>query len=763
MAQPQSQPHSLGPLLRGFRHAAGLTLEELADAAGVSDRAIGDMERGHSRGPQARTVQALAEALGLGVQDTDMLLAAARAGRRRSDPVAAGLCDLPPGIPDFAGRAEEAGWLANAGALGGQPQVSIVSGAPGLGKTALVVQTARRQSALYRDGAYFINLRGLDKEPLDPHQALARLMKALGIRDRDLPADGDERQVLYRRLVQDKSALIVLDNAADEAQLRPLLPGGGSSCVWVTSRRALTGIEHARRLALAPLPTEAATALLEAIIADRPSQNTGDDTETAALERIADLCGRLPLALRIAGNRLVSRPAWSARSLAVRLAVEDLRLDRLTAGDLRVQSAFTLSYEHLSGPAKLLFRRLALVHGPDFDPALGAALTSLGLDQVEETMDELIELGLLNPGLGDRAFFHDLIRLYASRRLRDEEPEEDRRSAYAAMNSWLLETACSAGQLFEPASSPSDAPGSLVDLDSQQQAQMWLEANSTNWLAALHDAAASDDHENVVRVAESMHWFSDRWIFWGHWHTVYELSRSASHSLGDDRLEATHANYLAWAYMACLRQPDAASAIALETAELARRAGDTIQQAWSLTYAANAASNQELYAQALPLARLAADLFATTDDKEAYPQALIVLARCLRNTGHAQEAIDTLDTIVRLVNDPHTAPAQHIALFTGANALHSKGLVLLDLEHWEQARETFDKALELDSLLNVPALRGWPAYGRAKALWAQGKRSEALVAVRDAIRSFTSAGDTVQRDEAEALLAQWSELDTPSR
>lgn len=223
VVQPQSQPHSLGTLLRGFRHAAGLTLEELADAAGVSDRAIGDMERGHSRGPQARTVQALAEALGLSAQDTDLLLAAARTGRRRSDPVAAGLCDLPPGIPDFAGRAEEWGWLANEG---GQAQVSIVSGAPGLGKTALVVQAARQESPLYSDGAFFIDLRGLDAQPVDPQQAMARLLKALGVRERDLPLDGDERQVLYRRVLQGKQALIVLDNAADEAQLRPLLPGG---------------------------------------------------------------------------------------------------------------------------------------------------------------------------------------------------------------------------------------------------------------------------------------------------------------------------------------------------------------------------------------------------------------------------------------------------------------------------------------------------------------------------------------------------------
>ncbi|WP_078896415.1 helix-turn-helix domain-containing protein [Streptomyces sp. NRRL S-495] len=442
MSQPE--PPALGSLLRQHRHEAGLTLEELAEESGVSARAIGDMERGHSRGPQARTVQALAVALGLTRAATEELVGAARAGRRRRPAAAApGLCDLPPAVPDFTGRETETAWLGRSITAPAGPPVSIVSGAPGLGKTALVVHAGARLVDRFADGCFFVDLRGLDAEPVVPHDALARLLRALGVRERDLPAETDERRVLYRRLMRDREALVVLDNAAHEAQVRDLLPGPGSSRLWVTSRRTLAGIEHARRLVLAPLPAGAATALLGAILAQREDETVGadgsaapddsgpDGSGPAVLARIAALCGNLPLALRIAGNRLLSRPAWSARGLAERLGDEDLRLQRLTAGDLRIRSAFRLSYEQLSEPVRRLFRRLALVPGPDFGPGAGAALTGLGPELVEEMLDELLDLGLLGHTATDRLLFHDLLRLYARERLQEEETSQERAAAEA--------------------------------------------------------------------------------------------------------------------------------------------------------------------------------------------------------------------------------------------------------------------------------------------------------------------------------------------
>ncbi|WP_316520075.1 helix-turn-helix domain-containing protein [Kitasatospora brasiliensis] len=481
-------------MLRGHRHSAGLTLEELAQRSGVSARAIGDMERGRSKVPQARTVEALALALGLDEADTAELRTSARANRRLGAGPSPNLCGLPPEVPDFVGRDEESAWLTGAPA-----GIAVLSGAPGLGKTALAVHAARQSSERYPDGCFFLDLRGLDATPVAPDRALRRLLRALGVREEEIPRDGDECRSLYQHLVRDWRALVLLDNAADEAQLRPLLPGAGRAAVWVTSRRALTGIEHARRLTVRPLHAAHAVDLLGSI--------TGLPRD-AVLGEIAERCGRFPLALRIAGNRLLSRPDRTARDLADQLAAEDLRLQRLTAGDLRVRSAFTLSYERLAPPSRLLFRRLALVPGPDFGDELGSVLTGLPRAQVEELMDELVELGLLRSAAVDRAAFHDLLRLYAKQRLHEEEGAAEIGAARARMNGWLRETATVAGRWF--------APDSREAVDSQEAVRRWLRTEQHHWFAAYRETARAGSRGVAASVAESMDRFFEWWTGWGY-------------------------------------------------------------------------------------------------------------------------------------------------------------------------------------------------------------------------------------------------------
>ncbi|MET7909684.1 helix-turn-helix domain-containing protein [Streptomyces avermitilis] len=808
---------SLGPLLRGYRHAAGMTLEELAERAGVSARAIGDMERGRSRGPQARTMEALADALALEGADRAALLVAARAGRRRPKDPAPGLCDLPPDIPDFVGRDKERAWLARAGDSPGGPRVAIVSGGPGLGKSALAVHAAWQVAERYGDGRFFIDLRGLDAEPVAPHQALSRLLKALGIREKEIPADTDERRALYGRLMRDRRVLVVLDNAVGEAQLRPLLPGPGRSTVWVTSRRALTGIEHAARLPLGPLPAAAATSMLGTIISshsviintphvsivggrdddgaatddtpDEAADDTTDDTahgttDDTALREIADRCGHLPLALRIAANRLLSRPSWSPRDLADRLAAEDLRLDRLTAGDLHIQSAFTLSYAQLTPELKLLFRRLALVPGPDFGSALGAVLTGLPEPRTEQLTDELVELGLLVPTTGDRAAFHDLIRLYANKRLHDEESPEDTRAAGTRMNDWLLATARAAGQWFEPdkphdpAPHDPDAPGASAQhgdgepsdassaaatpptgLHSQQAAREWLEDEGHNWFAAFRAASQEGRHTTVVAVAEAMHWFSDWWIFWGHWPEVFARSHAAAHALGDTRTEAVHLNYLAWSLQVCLGDAAGSEIRALEAERLARQAGDRAQQAWALLYAAHAAAALQRPEDALAYGERAAELFREAGDKEGHPQALLGTAHDLTTLRRPHEALDRLRHVLALVTDPASAPAPHIADYAVANTLRAIGTTHAGLGDWAQAVTAYRQALETGPRVGVPNLRALILHGLARALYQQREYAQARPALAEARDLFHASGNAAKAAEAEAELSDWGPPD----
>ncbi|MEU4557508.1 helix-turn-helix domain-containing protein [Actinoplanes sp. NPDC023936] len=416
--------------LRRHRHAAGLTMEELAEASGVSARAISDMERGRSAGPQRRTVQALAEALGLTPAEQPPFLAAARAGRKRrgSPVVPAGRCAPPRPVADFTGRGRELARLAHDAASarpGAAAPVVMVSGTAGTGKTALAVQAAHVLGEMFTGGAFFLDLRGMDARPMGAGEALTRLLGALGVRDDEIPVSEADRAGMYRLLLRGRRALVVLDNAADEAQIRPLLPATGPSLTVITSRRLLAGLEGVHRLNLGPLPAEDAEALLRRILGRR-----GQEGDADALGEVVELCGRLPLALRIAGNRLNSRPPWTVGHLADRLRDESRRLDQLVAGDLRVAAAFGLSYARLSAPARVLFRRLSLVAAPDFDARLASALGPPGVeDAIEDALEELVESSLLHAEVDGRYRFHRLVRLFARQRLVEEEPAFERHTA----------------------------------------------------------------------------------------------------------------------------------------------------------------------------------------------------------------------------------------------------------------------------------------------------------------------------------------------
>jgi tetratricopeptide (TPR) repeat protein/transcriptional regulator with XRE-family HTH domain len=725
-----------------------MTLEELAMASGVSIRALSDIERGHSRGPQARSVQALAKVLGLDDQDAELLLTAARTGRQRivsadtkteAEPTT-GFCDLPFAVPDFAGREPETGWLGESSPERSLiARVAIVSGTAGVGKSTLVAHAAAQARADFPGGLFFVDLRGLDPEPVKPGFALQRLLRALGVPEGGVPATPAERRDRYRELIRDRRALIILDNAADEDQVRPLLPPPGPATVWITSRRALTGLDDSRRLALSPLDADAAARLFAAI--------TGA-TDPEALPEIVRLCGNLPLALRIAGNRLLSRPSWTPRILADRLANEERRIDRLTAGDLHIRTAFTLSYDQLSPTAQQLFRRLSLVTTPDAGPALGAVLTRLPPHRVEQTMNELVELGLLTRTTADRCGFHDLIRLYASARLQENETDQDRTEALERLRGWLLRTATRAGQWFEPRPGHAGEPESadeeatlskLVDLDSRAAAKHWLAEEADNWFEALRAAAEQGRHATVVNLAEAMHWYSDHTMYWGHWHDVFALSRAAAHALGDLRTEATHLNYLSWAYSLTLGRHADGAAAARAAAELARQSGDLAQEGWSWNYAGGAAFQLGDYEGAFHDAIAAVALMRTADEREGLPQTLNLAGCALRELGRTEEALLRFREVVALVTDPVTAPTAHIAEATAMITHRYIGITHARQEDWPAAEAAYRAALKFAPKVENANLTAHCLVGLATALRSQDKQAEVIRLLREALEIFRKA------------------------
>ncbi|WP_165350506.1 XRE family transcriptional regulator [Xylanimonas protaetiae] len=395
---------TLGALVRRLRRTADLTLEGLAAASGVSDRALSDIERGAARGPQHRTMLAVVDALGLVDADRARVLRAAREGRRRPPAEPGGLA-LPRGVPDFTGRDAELRTLETAlrPPHPDGPVLAVVTGPPGYGKTSLAVRAAQRLHASF-ESVLYLALGEPDRH--SPATIAARVVRALtGTEARR----GEEPDQLRTALAA-RRALLVLDDVRAEAQVRALLPATGSSAVLATGRRSLAGLEGAVRVDLGRLPLDDAHALLRRIV-------PAEQGTAAGVERLVRLCDGVPLALRIAGNRVASRRCWTADAFADRLARAERPLDALVAGDLGVRATIAVSHDLLGPGARRLFRRLALVDAATFGADLAARLAQEPRDDVEEHLDELVSLGLVETAAHDRYALHDLLRLFACEQL----------------------------------------------------------------------------------------------------------------------------------------------------------------------------------------------------------------------------------------------------------------------------------------------------------------------------------------------------------
>ncbi|MER7700786.1 MULTISPECIES: BTAD domain-containing putative transcriptional regulator [unclassified Streptomyces] len=337
---------------------------------------------------------------------------------------AAGARMLPPALGDFSGQQAELAEIEavlGAGHASHEPAATVtVSGPGGVGKTALAVQAAHRLRPAYPDGQLFAALAGARTQPVAPATVLGRFLRALGVPATAVPDDPEERVDLYRSLLAERRILVVLDDALNEEQLAPLLPASGTCGVIVTGRVRLGGLGGAHRVELREMSEADSVVMLLG--------STGGRLASASRAELSDLvrlCARLPLALRIAGSLLVSRPHWQPADLRSRLADEQHRLDALRYRDLEVRASFGLSYEGLRPGARRLFRLLGLLEAPDFPLWAAAAAVDTGLREAQELLDELVDVHLLDvtgTSHGQARYgFHDLIRAYARERAEAEE------------------------------------------------------------------------------------------------------------------------------------------------------------------------------------------------------------------------------------------------------------------------------------------------------------------------------------------------------
>jgi tetratricopeptide (TPR) repeat protein/transcriptional regulator with XRE-family HTH domain len=515
--------------LAGCRQLTGLSQKELAARSGLSVRTVGGLERGRVRWPHPDTVRRLADALELHGKARDEFTADAhrRLARAADDeaeaaaPFSAGQPSpgagpgtpvprqLRLGVRDFTGREAELSFLTGLlnppGGPGGHGTgvVAAIGGTAGVGKSALAIHWAHQASRHFPDGQLYVNLRGFAScgAPATPAKALRGFLDALGVPPERIPAEQDTQAALYRSLLAERRMLIVLDNAHDEDQVRPLLPASPASMVIITSRNQLAGLaiaDGAELLRLDILPHNEAVRLLTVRIG--ASRATA---EPAAIQEIARLCAHLPLALAVVAARAAARPGISLSALAEELRDTAGRLDVLDARDpaVSVAAVFSWSYRQLGNDAARMFRLLSLQAGPDISVPAAASLAGVDEPKASRLLRDLARDCLLTEHVAGRYAFHDLLRAYAARQARDCDSQADRDVAISRILDHYLHTAARAALLLEQSREQIElAPASTGTVPEQPgdrgQALAWFEAEHQVLLAAAGLAAniGADSH-----------------------------------------------------------------------------------------------------------------------------------------------------------------------------------------------------------------------------------------------------------------------------
>jgi len=406
---------------------------------------------------------------------------------------------LPADVRGFVGRGTELGRLAAAlepGTAGPAPVIVLV-GTAGVGKTALAVRLAHEVHRRFDGGQLFVNLRGYDSgRPLEPALVLGRFLQALGVASGEMPAGVDERAGLYRSLLADRRVLVVLDNAATVGQVRPLLPGGPGCLVIVTSRSRLSGLaarDGALRIAVDLLPEPEA---IELVVATTTTYRSGDPP--AALVELARLCARLPLALRIAGERAAARPFMPLETLIGQLRGESSLWQALSAEDETeadaVRTVFAWSYRALPEAAARAFRLLGLFPGPHIGAECAGALLDVPADRAAGLLDVLAGAHLIEQRGPARYQFHDLLRAFAADQARERDDEAQRREALARAVRWYLRTAHVSGQAIEALrpgvlDEPVETAAVSAKRVDHRAAVLWYEAEQANLSPIAHAAS----------------------------------------------------------------------------------------------------------------------------------------------------------------------------------------------------------------------------------------------------------------------------------
>ncbi|MBD0669296.1 ATP-binding protein [Streptomyces sp. CBMA156] len=664
---------------------------------------------------------------------------------------------LPRDITDFTGRDDQVRLVLDTLADG---RVPVIAGMGGIGKTALAVHTAHRAAVDYPDGRLYADLRGADESSADPANVLAAFLRALGADPREIPASLEERSALYRTLLADRRTLVLLDNAADEQQIGPLLPGtpahpagtpndgrdegpdgrpghGGRPAVLVTSRAALTALPGARLVDLHELDATHARTLLRRILGDHRVA-----AEPVAAAQIVDLCGGMPLAVRIAGARLAARPRWTLARLAHLLRDERRRLDELSAGNLAVRAGFAVGYARLSEPTRRMFRLLGLLDAPDFAPWAAAAMAGIPLERAERQLEELIDAQLLQEAGTEphlRYRFHDLVRLYAREHAEAaDEPAARAAALERAFGAWLWLAEQAADQVPGPCFAPlhGEAPRhpmpSAVAAALLDDPMAWFDAEQQALNASARQAATLRMVPMAWDLAACQEKYCDVRGLYDDWRTthltVLQVCRTAGDGLGAAVLTRGLIEVTTWTTPA----EDAGTTVGVEDGtqtmvaledharrlrQLFEQVGEPRGTADALVLAAWSLVAQGREQEALDAGRRALDLATAHDHPGGQARAHQIIAIAYGETD-LDRTIDHLTETLRLArligNTRFEATAiQFLGAAHGRAGQVERGVELL-LCSLAMARSLDDRYVEAFSLLYLATLYAATDDGRAR-------------------------------------------------
>jgi tetratricopeptide (TPR) repeat protein/transcriptional regulator with XRE-family HTH domain len=775
---------AFGVRLSACRRSAGLSQQELALRSGLSIRTVSNLERGRTKWPHPSSVRRLADALGLHGEARGKFFAAAerrmvhdtstpagavpgsRPGRAELSNAADGRLlragasrgpgaaererhqaghgvvprQLPAAVPAFVGRRAE---LAVLSETLHQPDetavVTVVGGTAGVGKTALAVHWAHQVAQEFPDGQLFMNLRGFDlsESPVTPADAVRVFLDALQIPADVVPSTVEARLSLYRSLLAGKRMLVVLDNARDAAQVRPLLPGTSTCRVVVTSRDQLAGlaaIEAARPVALEVLTDGEARDLLARRL------GTGRvAAEPAAVVGIVASCARLPLALCVIAARAALRPDLSLVQVADNLAAQPglggFTGDGDSAADVR--AAFSWSYRQLPADAARAFRLASLHPGPDFDRYAIAALTGATADATDHLLDVLTRVCMIQPAGPDRYGLHDLLRGYA-RELADVEDGEDGQRAaltglfdyYLYMAVTAVNAAFPAERLRLPAGQPPPPGPPVAD---EAAALAWLAAERPSLVAVAVHAAGHGWPGHATRLSATLFRYLDTGAHYTQALAIHGSAGRAARYLGDRAAEANALNSLGVMEQRQGRYQQATGHFE-QALPRYREAGDQTGEARVLSNLGFTGFLQGRGQQAAGYLRQSLDMFRDIGDRAGEARVLASLGFVDLRQGRYQQATSHLRQSAALCRETRDKGGE-------ARALGNLGEVELRQGRYRQAAGYVEQALALFREIDDRTSQTDTLTSLGLIDLRQGRHQQAAARLRQALDLCRDTGD----------------------